>query len=248
MTTKISILEKKIEVLNEQAQSIREQRVKCHERFQAAMTRCFDKYFRGVVSEDIIISCTSSGINFHKRNEENTFDKEIFSIYLKESWGEKESRYSDAQLNYYTTWADSDFELSRLENLGRVAQLMRNFKHQVVIDSNFIAHAFRAKLEESGLDNLSFELREKITNFEKEITELQKDEKRRAIFSEEGLKFEKPKCVQMKFNYAPVITSLKVINVSKSGKTGTAIFERAPRNLVGREENVNIERLLVEVV
>jgi hypothetical protein len=248
MTTKISILEKKIEVLNEQAQSIREQRVKCHERFQAAMTRCFDKYFRGVVSEDIIISCTSSGINFHKRNEENTFDKEIFSIYLKESWGEKESRYSDAQLNYYTTWADSDFELSRLENLGRVAQLLRSFKEDVVKQANESAEIYRAEVEMEKFYKRESEVESQISTLRKEIVELKKEEKKKAIFSEEGLKFEKPKCVQMKFNYAPVITSLKVINVSKSGKTGTAIFERAPRNLVGREENVNIERLLVEVV
>lgn len=246
--TKQDILNQQIENLRNQLEGIHIQRGALHKEFTNNLTEHFKKYFKGVVSEDIIISCTSSAINFHKRNEENTSNKEIFSISLKESWREKEGKYSDAQLNYYTTWADSDFELARLVNLGRVARLMRDFKHQVVIDSNFIAHAFRTKLEELGLDDLSFELRKKITNFEKEITELQKDEKRRALFSEEGLRFEKPKCVQMKFNYAPVITSLKVINVSKSGKTGTAIFERAPRNLVGREENVNIERLLFEVV
>jgi hypothetical protein len=246
--TKQDILNQQIENLKNQLEEVQIQRGALHKEFTNTLTEHFKKYFKGVVSEDIIISCTSSGINFHKRNEENTFDKEIFSIYLKESWREKEGKYSDAQLNYYTTWADSDFELSRLENLGRVAQLMRNFKHQVVIDSNFIAHAFRAKLEESGLDNLSFEIQEKITKFKKEVTELQKDEKRRAIFSEEGLKFEKPKCVQMKFNYAPVITSLKVINVSKSGKTGTAIFERAHGNHVNREENVLIESILNQVV
>ena len=246
MTTKVSILEKKIEVLSEQTQAIREQRVKCQERFQAAMTRCFDKYFRGVVSEDITIACTSSAIYFYKKNEQGTYDKEIFSVYLRESWLAEDEKYKEAQLSYYTTSTDSDWELHRLENLGRVAQLLRSFKDDVVKQANELAKIYRAELEMEKFHEREFEIDKQISALRKEIVQLKKDESKKALFSDEGLAIE---ChMQLKYNFTPRISKIRLINVSKSGKKATAIFTYAHGGYTSSEENVSVERIIDQIV
>jgi DNA-binding protein H-NS len=248
MTTKVSILEKKIEVLEEQAQSIRKERYDLQQAFQTNLTKHFEKYFRGVVSEDITIACTSSGVYFYKKNQEGTYDKEIFSVYLKETYSMEGKKYSDAQLSYYTTYADSDWELHRLENLGRVAQLMRNFKDQVVAAANTISGEYIAELEKSQSYKRESEVDKQIREFRDEIHTLKREGKKKTLFSEEGLTFENPTYIQMKYGFEPRITKLKLIDVSKSGKKATAVFELALGDHISREENVNVERIVNQVV
>ncbi len=52
----------------------------------------------------------------------------------------------------------------------------------------------------------------------------------------------------MKYGFEPRITKLKLIDVSKSGKKATAVFELALGYHTSREENVNVERIVNQVV
>ncbi len=76
----------------------------------------------------------------------------------------------------------------------------------------------------------------------------QKEQSMKALFSEEGLTFENPTYIQMKYGFEPRITKLKLIDVSKSGKKATAVFELALGYHTSREENVNVERIVNQVV
>ena len=251
MRTKVSILEKKIEVLLEQKQKISSERYACKVRFEKALTRCFEKYFRGVITEDVKLECTQTGIYFKKMNEEGTYEKELFSIYLRENYFSREGReqmYRGCELSYYTTSTNSDFELERLENLGRVANLLRNFKDEVVNKANELAVIYEAEVSIEKCFERESELERQIKIFRDEISTIKKEEKKQSLFSEEGLTFEKGAYVRMKFNFEPRISKLKLTDISKSGKKATAVFTFAHGDHTSREENVDVEKIVEQVV
>ena len=247
----IETLNQEIETLQNQKQSISSQRYACQERFQAALTRCFTKYFRGIVSEDIRIECTQTGIYFKKMNEEGTYEKELFSIYLRETYFSKEEQkemYRGCELSYYTTSTNSDFELQRLENLGKVANLIRNFKDEIVNKANELGKIYYAELAMEKFYERESEIEKQIRVFRDEISTIKKEEKRVALFSEEGLVFDKAQYIQLKANYTVRVKNIKLIEIAKSGKTATAVFEFEFHNQISREERVSIEKIISQVI
>jgi hypothetical protein len=246
----IETLNQEIETLLEQKQKISSERWKCEARFQAALTRCFQKYFRGVVSEDVSIVCTNTTINF-KMLDQDCREKEIFQIYLRENYMMKErseNAYRGIDLSYYTTSTNSDFELQRLENLGRVAMLVRNFKEEILRQANELAKIYDAELAMEKFFERESEVGRQIKVLRDEIRAIQKEEKRVALFSEEGLSFEKEAYVQLKANYTVRVKNIKLIEIAKSGKTATAVFTYFHGDHVSREERVSIEKVVSQVI
>jgi hypothetical protein len=249
MTTKVSILERKVEVLQEQVKSIRAERWKCQESFQAALTRCFSKYFRGVVGEDVSIVCTNTTISF-KMLDQDCREREIFQIYLRENYMMKErseNAYRDIELSYYTTSTNSDFELERLHNLGRVATVVKIGKEGILDKANELAKIYDAELAMEKFYERESEVERQIKVFRDEITTLNK-EKIQSDLINGGIEFTKGVSVQMKYNYTPRIQSIKLIDFSKSGKKATAVFMFAHGSLTSREENVSVESIIDQVL
>jgi hypothetical protein len=243
-------LQDQIEVLEEQVNSIRAERWKCQAKFQAALTTNFSKYFRGTVPEDVSITCTNTTIDF-KMLDENCREKEIFQIYLKENYMMQEravNAYRDAQLSYYSTSTNSDFELQRLENLGRVAMLVRNFKEEILRQANELAKIYDNELETEKYYERENEVEKQISALRNEIRSIEKEEKKQALFSEEGLTFEKAQYIQLKANYTVRAKNIKLTDISSSGKTATAVFEFEFHNQISREERVNIEKVVSQVI
>jgi hypothetical protein len=247
--TKVSILERKIEVLLEQKQKISSQRWNCQARFQAALTRCFQKYFRGVVSEDVSVVCTNTTINFTMLDEDCR-EREIFQIYLRENYGmeaRSENAYRGVELSYYTTSTNSDFELQRLENLGRVAMLVRNFKEEILRQANELAKIYDAELAMEKFFEREDEVSTQISLLREEINTLN-IEKIKSDLINEGVEFCKGVQVQMKYNYTPTIKSIKLVDVSKSGNRATAVFTFLHGGSTSSEENVSVESIIDQVV
>ena len=63
----------------------------------------------------------------------------------------------------------------------------------------------------------------------------------------EGVQFEKGRNVQLKFNYSPNVVWIKLTDVSKSGKKGTAVFKWALGGATSREENINVSSIIDQV-
>jgi hypothetical protein len=250
MTTKVSILERKVEVLQEQKQKISSQRWECQARFQAALTRCFQKYFTGVVPEDVSIVCTNTTINF-KMLDENCREKEIFQIYLRENYmmqERSENAYRGIDLSYYTTSTNSDFELERLYNLGRVARIVKHSKQEILDKANELAKIYDAELAMEKFFERENEVEKQIKAFRDEIRAIQKEESKKALFSEEGLSFEKESYIQLKANYTVRVKNIKLTEIAKSGKTATAVFTYFHGDHVSREERVSIEKVISQVI
>jgi hypothetical protein len=159
-----------------------------------------------------------------------------------------ENAYRGIDLSYYTTSTNSDFELQRLENLGRVAMLVRNFKEEVLRQANELAKIYDAELAMEKFFERESEVGRQIKVLRDEIRAIQKEEKRVALFSEEGLSFEKEAYVQLKANYTVRVKNIKLIEIAKSGKTATAVFTYFHGDHVSREERVSIEKVVSQVI
>jgi len=246
MTTKVSILERKVEVLQEQVKSIRAERWECQARFQAALTRCFSKYFRGVVGEDVSIVCTNTTISF-KMLDQDCREREIFQIYLRETYmrnERSENAYRDIELSYYTT-STTDFELERLHNLGRVATVVKIGKEGILDKANELAKIYDAELAMEKFYERESEVERQIKVFRDEITTLEKQRIQCDLINE-GVEFGKGVEVQLKYSYTPRIKSIKLIELSTSGKKATAVFNFT-HGSTSREENVSVSSIIDQV-
>jgi hypothetical protein len=69
---------------------------------------------------------------------------------------------------------------------------------------------------------------------------------KRDLISGKVLGFEKNIDIRFKFNYTARISDIKIINVSKSGKTADVVYTYAGEHK-GRAENVSIDKILDQV-
>ena len=247
--TRIQVLNELIESLQEQKNAVLSAKYEVEEAFEKRIQEYFKKIFFNVVEEDIAIESSRGAVYFKRMNEQGTYHKEIFTIYLKENHYNKleEGAYKDVQLNYYTTYADSEFELRRLELLGKVAGFVRKSKDLILVDTNKLHREFTEIIREGNYFQTQGVLDGQISKLKADIKSVEREEIESKIFSEEGIKFSGEVYVRLKFNYEPRISSIKLIDISKSGKKATAVFEFAHGEHTSREENINVEKVIDQV-
>jgi hypothetical protein len=244
----IETLQAGITTLESQIQEIRKQRWEAEQAFNEKLTTSMSKFFRGVVSEDVVVTATSHSISFSMLDERD-YLKGIFQIYLRENYSrERELPYKEIQLSYYATGAGSDFELTRLENLGRVASIVKGMSSKILEKVNTLAIEFNKEIEEKGFYKQISELENEVRNLRSLIKEIKVKENKNKLFSEEGISFEKARIVQMKHNYSPTIKNIKLVEISKSGKKAKAVFTFAHGDHTSYEENVNVEKIIYQVI
>lgn len=246
--TRIKTLELGIENLKSQLQVIRSQRWELEKAFNEKLTNSMSKFFRGVVCEDITVTATSHSISF-KMLDDTNYLKEIFQIYLRENYSmERELPYKGIELSYYTTGAGSNFELVRLENLGRVATIVKGMSNEILQKVNTLAVEFNNEIKEKGFYKQISELEKQVSDVNSQIRQIQKEEAKAKVFSEEGLTFEKARSVQMKFNFTPRIKNIKLVDVNAKGTRAKAVFTFAHSEHTSYEENVNVQKILEQVI
>lgn len=244
----IDILNEKIEELTKQKEAVNHARWEVEQDFLKEMNEHFIEFFRGTVSEDITVSCTSSCIQFKKPNEEGTYDKELFNLYLKENYfGEKELPYKGVEISYYTTSTNSEWEIERLVNLGKVAEAFSKFKDQIVNDANNLRIIYRDKLEAGNYWRDSYDIEKQIQDIKKVIREQEVNSIKEQLFKD-GVSFSKGAYMRFKFNYEPCIKSIKLIDLNRSGKKATAVFTFAQGDHISREENVDVVKVTEQVL
>jgi hypothetical protein len=244
----IDILNEKIEELTKQKQAIDHARWELEQEFLKKMSEHFSKFFRGIVTEDVKINCLTSSIQFHKMNEEGTYDKEMFNLYLKENYfSEKELPYRDVELSYYTTSTNSEWELQRVINLGKVAETLSKFKEQIVTDANNLRISYREDLEKGNYWRDTYDINKQIEDIKKVIKEQKVNSIKEQLFKD-GVQFTKAAHIQLKFNYIPQLKSIKLAEVGKSGKKATALLTHFHGGYVSTEQNVDVTKVVEQVL
>ena len=242
--TRIQILEDQKAIFVAQKEVLENKRGDIYVREQQAISDALLPFLEGF-NPDAYIEVTRGSIYFKMDHPEVKYRKELFNLYLRESWNEEGKAFSGIDLSYYTTQTKGvdEWELKRLRMLGDLAEIVLKDQDKMVEAVNEVVIPFKEEFKAvfAQMELVGKAIREldvKIASFEKEVIEW---ELRYA-----KIEFAKAREVQMKFNYSPRIVSLKLFEFSKSGKKATAIFEWE-KGRESREENVNVSSIVDQV-
>ena len=169
---------------------------------------------------------------------------------MRENWSfdgtENKKSFDGVDLSYYTTSTKgiNTWELKRLQLLGVVAEIVLEHQDRILDRVNHAVLPFKDEFAEvfKELQDIGRE----IGGVQQLITYLEK-EKIEWDLKGQGVDFERGRQIQLKFNYSPTVVSIRLTDVSKSGKTGTAVFKWALGGNASQEEKVNVSSIIDQV-
>jgi hypothetical protein len=242
--TRIQILEDQKAIFVAQKEALENKRGDIYVREQQAISDALLPFFYEFPKE-VEIEVTRGSVYFKMDHPEVKYKKELFNLYLRENYSEEGKAFSGIDLSYYTTQTKGvdEWELKRLQLLGKLAEIVHEFQQKMVYVVNEAVISFKEEFKAvyAQMELVGKAIREldvKIASFEKEVIEWD--------LRYSKIEFAKAREVQMKFNYSPRIVSLKLFEFSKSGKKATAIFEWE-KGRESREENVNVSSIVDQV-
>jgi len=243
--TRISLLEDQKAIFTAQREELENNRGDIYVREQKALEKALAGFY-GVFSEDVEVEVTRGSVYFKMTHPDYSYKKELFNLYLRDNWNEDGRVFRGIDLSYYTTSTKGvdAWELKRLQMLGTIAGIIHE-KHDEVVDAaNNAVSAF--KEEYAAVYKEMNELGSEIRGVEQLITLVVK-EKIEKDLKGEGVAFEKGRNIGLKWNYSPNVINIKLVDLSKSGKKGTAVFTFAHGGSTSREENVNVSSIIDQV-
>lgn len=241
--TRLNFLQYQKAILEAKKQALENKSGDIFEREQKAITDVLLPFFEELTPE-VDVEVTKGSVYFKMAHPDYSYKKELFNIYLRENW--KVNGFDRIDLSYYTTSTNGNdvWELKRLRLLGKLAEIVEDNSFSMLYAVNAAVLPFKAEYD-AVFKEMS-EVREELNIVQNGITNLEK-EKIEFDLKNGGVTFEKGRNIQLKFNYSPFIKSIKLVDVSKSGKKATAVFEFDRGNSSSREENVNVQSIIDQV-
>jgi len=245
--TRISLLEDQRAIFTVQKEELENKRADIYVREQQAISDVLLPFFSDFTPE-VEIEVLRGSVYFRMAHPDYSYKKELFNIYLRENWNfdEKKQSFNGVDLSYYTTSTKGvdSWELKRLQLLGVVAEIVLNHQERMLLRVNNVVLPFKEEYNRvyDQMNLIGQAIREldiKITAVKKERIEFD--------LKSEGITFGVGCNIQLKFNYSPYIKSIKLIELSKSGKKGTAVFEFQSGHS-SREENCNVNSIIDQVL
>ena len=196
-------------------------------------------------SEGVVVEVGRGSVYFKMFDPQRGYNKEIFSLYLKENYFGEGDRYSAVDLSYYTTSTSGvdEWELKRLQLLGKLAEVVKDNQFSILHAANKVIPAFKEEYKVAyELQNM---ISTAISDIDKRIQQLVRE---RVEFDlrHEVIEFTEGRNIDLKYNYSPRVISIRLFEYSKSGKTATAIFEFVGGH-TSREEKVSVDKIVDQV-
>jgi hypothetical protein len=245
--TRISLLEDQRAIFTAQKEELENKRADIYVREHKAISDALLPFFSDFTPE-VEIEVLRGSVYFRMAHPDYSYKKELFNIYLRENWNfdEKKQSFNGVDLSYYTTSTKGvdSWELKRLQLLGVVAEIVLNHQERMLLRVNNVVLPFKEEYSRvyDQMNLIGQAIREldiKIVAIKKERIEFD--------LKSEGITFGVGCNIQLKFNYSPYIKSIKLIELSKSGKKGTAVFEFQSGHS-SREENCNVNSIIDQVL
>ena len=243
--TRLNLLEDQKAILTANKELLEEKRRDIYVREQKALGDALAGFY-GVFPEDVEVEVTRGSVYFKMAHPEYSYKKELFTLYLRDNWDEDGRAFKGIDLSYYTTSTkgDNSWELRRLQMLGKIAEVIED-QHGLIVDAaNNAVNAF--KEEYAAVYKEMNELGSEIRGVE-DLIRIVLKEKIEKDLKGEGVTFEKGRQIGLKWNYTPNVINIKLVDLSKSGKKGTAVFTFAHGGITSREENVNVSSIIDQV-
>jgi hypothetical protein len=246
--TRISLLEDQKAIFTAQKEELENKRGDIYVREQQAMSDVLTPFFSDFTPE-VEIEVQRGSVYFKMAHPEYSYKKELFNIYLRENYNfdEKKQSFNGVDLSYYTTQTKGDnaWELKRLKLLGKLAEVVEDNSFSILYAVNNVVIPFKEEYDriydQMNLINQAIrDLDIKISSFKREKIEFD--------LKNEVIEFKETAYIDLKYNYTPRVKSIKLIDFSPSGKKATAIFTWAHGGQEGREEGVNVGKVIDQVV
>jgi len=197
-------------------------------------------------SEGVEVQVLRGSVYFKMFDPQRGYNKEIFSLYLKEDWS-GDRAFKAVDISYYTTSTSGEnaWELKRLRLLGKVAEVVEDNQFSILHAANKVTPAFKEEYEAAyQLQNM---INTAINDIDVRIRQLIRE---RVVFdlNNGGVEFTRKVCIDFKYNYSANIQALKLSNISKSGKTADVVFNYDEGdNFRFTENNCNVEKIVDQV-
>lgn len=223
--------------LEESINKVRSERFELMKSNDSKVQTVLEGYFNFNKELDIKVSRESAC--FRIKDEEGVL-KELFNLYFYERYRGEDVKL---EISYYTTNTHSEFELNRIILLGKVAEIVK-------VDCKFILQDI-AEVKKQDIERDS-ELYKLLDSYEKEKSSYQKanDERRKTEIElslrGQGVTFNKDVYFKLKRDYTIRPNSIKIAEVSKSGKTCTVEYVTR-EGYKNTEENCNVENIISQV-
>lgn len=193
------------------------------------------KQLQGLFNVDNVLQVkyTNQTLNFYSEElsklDESNDSRALFCIYFRQknymTFLDKNDVLDSLELSYYTTSTTSDFELRRVYYLGLVAEIIRTRKNDILQLVN--EYENDRKYLSSRSENLDqkWSLQREIKLLEEQLR-LNKVQAIKDALTTTGIEFTQEMCMDLKRNYSPHFTALKITKISPSGKTCTVDYTR----------------------
>jgi hypothetical protein len=247
--TRLSLLQDQKEVLEFKKQALQNKSNGIYQREQQAISNALLPFF-SEFDQEVEVEVTRGSVYFKMAHPNYTYKKELFTVYLRENWKfdgvDNTKSFDRVDLSYYSssTNGSDTWELKRLRLLGKLAEVVEDNSFSMLYAVNQVALSFNAEHKEvyAEMNEVGKELRD----IENKISTLEKSEIEFNL-KNGGVEFDKGVLIQLKYNYGPCIKSIKLVDLSKSGKTATAVFRFDRGSLVSTEENINVQSIIDQV-
>jgi hypothetical protein len=242
--TRIKILQDARAEWVEKSTTAKETISEIYAREQNAVKDALLPFFIGF-SPDAYIDVQRGSVYFKMFDPQRGYNKDIFSLYLKEDWSGDKS-FKAVDLSYYTTSTSGvdEWELKRLRMLGDLAEIVLKKQGEIVDAANKALSSFKEEYE------VAFQLQNMISTAISDIdVRIRQLTKERVEFDlkNDRVEFTEGRNIDLKYNYSPRVISIKLIDLSKSGKKATVVFQFAHGGSISREENCSVEKIVDQV-
>ena len=242
--TRIKILQDARAEWVEKSTTAKEAISEIYAREQNAVKDALLPFFVGF-SPDAYIDVQRGSVYFKMFDPQRGYNKDIFSLYLKEDWSGDKS-FKAVDLSYYTTSTSGvdEWELKRLRMLGDLAEIVLKKQGEIVDAANKALSSFKEEYE------VAFQLQNMISTAISDIdVRIRQLTKERVEFDlkNDRVEFTEGRNIDLKYNYSPRVISIKLIDLSKSGKKATVVFQFAHGGSISREENCSVEKIVDQV-
>ena len=248
--TRISLLEDQRAIFTAQKEELENKRADIYVREQQAISDALLPFFSEFTPE-VEVEVLRGSVYFKMAHPDYSYKKELFNVYLVENWTfdgvENTKSFARVDLSYYTTSTKGidTWELKRLQLLGAVAEIVLNHQERILLRLNNVVLPF--KEEYDRVYNQMNLIGQAIRDLDIRIAAI-KREQIEFDLKNEKIEFKETAYIDLKYNYTPRVKSIKLIDFSPSGKKATAIFTWAHGGQEGREEGVNVGKVINQVV
>jgi len=221
--TKIEIIKKAVISNDKKIDELKVKRSKVEESKTDELSRMYLKYFGECLVDDDTIEASDTYVYFKRFNSDYNYHKEVMTISVRpKSWRDDEA--DSIETSFYSTNANSEFELNRMVLIGNVGQVILDFQDDIIAEYNSICASFKVEL--SKLRKEIWDLEKKVREMNSEISTIE-DNALMAQIHNDGLEFKVDKenlyrlpNLDIRFDWnVRYIKKIKVTDKTKSGKS-----------------------------